>query len=170
MKESIIETKGFKPVPFEGFEEFNTPMQEFFDLIARRPFELLGSTPRFFTRELENWLKPEPEVFRPMNLKLYETEEALLVRAEVPGFTEKELDVHVEPWRLIITAKKEYMEEKKELVPIYKEKLNRIYRTVKFPIEVRPNDVKAILKNGILEITLPKAEVVKKVHVEVKPF
>lgn len=170
MKESIIE-RTMKPlaVPFEEFEEFSTPMQEFFDLIARRPFELLGATPRFFSRELENWLKPEPEVFRPVNLKLYETEEALLVRAEVPGFTEKELDVHVEPWRLIIEGKKEFKEEKKE-VPVYKEKFNKIYRTVKFPIEIRPEEVKAILKNGVLELTLPKAEVVKKIHVEVKPL
>jgi HSP20 family molecular chaperone IbpA len=170
MKESIIE-KSMKPlpVPFEEFEEFSTPMQEFFDLVARRPFELLGATPRFFTRELENWLKPEPEVFRPVYLKLYETEEALLVRVEVPGFTEKELDVHVEPWRLIIEGKKEFKEEKKEL-PVYKEKFNKIYRTVKFPIEIRPEEVKAILKNGILELTLPKAEVVKKIHVEVKPL
>jgi HSP20 family molecular chaperone IbpA len=30
--------------------------------------------------------------------------------------------------------------------------------------------VKAILKNGILEITLPKAEVVKKVKIEIRPF
>jgi len=170
MKESIIE-RAMKPlpVPFEEFEEFSTPMQEFFDLIARRPFELLGATPRFFSREFENWLKPEPEVFRPVNLKLYETEEALIVRAEVPGFTEKELDINVEPWRLIITAKKEYVEEKKEL-PVYKEKLNKIYRAVKFPIEVRPTEVKALLKNGILEVTLPKAEVLKKIHVEVKPL
>lgn len=170
MKESIIE-RTMKPLPlsFEEFEEFSTPMQEFFDLIARRPFELLGTTPRFFTRELENWLKPEPEVFRPVNLKLYETEEALLVRAEVPGFTEKELDVHVEPWRLIIEGKKEFKEEKKE-VPVYREKFNKIYRTVKFPIEIRPEEVKAILKNGVLELTLPKAEVVKKIHVEVKPL
>ena len=171
MKESIIErTMKPLPVPFEEFEEFSTPMREFFDLVARRPFELLGTTPRFFTRELENWLKPEPEFFRPVNLKLYETEEALIVRAEVPGFTEKELDVNVEPWRLIITAKREFTEEKKELVPVYKEKLNKSYRTVKFPIEVRPEAVKAILKNGILEVTPPKAEVVKKIHVEVKPL
>lgn len=172
MKESIIENKGYKPlaVPFEEFEEFTTPMQEFFDMIARRPFELLGSTPRFFTREIENWLKPEPEVFRSVNLKLYETEEALLVRAEVPGYTEKELDLHVEPWRLILTAKKEYKEEKKEIPLGYKEKMNQIYRAVKFPIEIRPEEVKAILKNGVLEVTLPKAEVIKKVHVEVKPF
>ena len=165
MKESIVErTMKPLPVPFEEFEEFSTPMQEFFDLIARRPFELLGATPRFFTRE------PEPEFFRPVNLRLYETEEALIVRAEVPGFTEKELDINVEPWRLIITAKREFTEEKKELGPVYKEKLNKIYRTVKFPIEVRPEAVKAILKNGILEVTLPKAEVVKKIHVEVKPL
>ena len=45
---------------------------------------------------------------------------------------------------------------------------NRIYRTVKFPLEIRPEEVKAIPKNGVLELTLPKAEVVKKVHVEVK--
>lgn len=167
MKEPIIETKGYKTVPFEEFEEFTTPMQEFFDLVARRPLELLGATPRFFTRELENWFKPESELFRPVNLKLFETEEALMARAEVPGFTEKELDVHVEPWRLVITGKKEFKEEKKE-PPVFKEKVNQIYRAVKFPVEIRPNDVKATLKNGILELMMPKAEVVKKVHVEVK--
>jgi HSP20 family molecular chaperone IbpA len=35
-------------------------------------------------------------------------------------------------------------------------------------VEVRPVGVKATLKNGILELTLPKAEVVKKVKIEVK--
>ena len=170
MKESIIErTMKPLPAPFEEFEEFSTPMQEFFDLIARRPFELLSATPRFFTRDLESFFKAEPEVLRSVNLKLYETEVALIVRAEVPGFTEKELDINVEPWRLVITGKKESKEEKKE-VPVYKEKLNQIYRSVKFPVEIRPDEVKATLKNGVLELTLPKAEVVKKVRVEVKPL
>ncbi len=91
MKETIIE-RTMKPLlapfeEFEEFEEFPTPMQEFFELIARRPFELLGAAPRFFTRDLESFFKTEPEVFRPVNLKLYETEVAMIVRAEVPGFT-----------------------------------------------------------------------------------
>ena len=60
-------------------------MREFFDLIARRPLELLGATPRFFTRDLESLFKTEPEVFRPISLKLYETEEALIARV---GFRE----------------------------------------------------------------------------------
>ena len=172
MKEPIIETKGYKPLPtpFEEFEEFTTPMQEFFDLIARRPWELLGTTPRFFTREFENWFKTEPELFRPVHLKLYETHEAVIARAEVPGFTEKELDISVEPGRVIITGKKEFKEEKekKEGMPVYKEKRNQIYRSVNLPVEIRPEDVKATLKNGVLELTMPKAEVVKKVKVEVK--
>ncbi len=48
----------------------------------------------------------------------------------------------MEPWRLVITGKKEFKEEKKE-VPMFKEKFNQIYRTVKFPFEVRPDDVQA---------------------------
>jgi HSP20 family molecular chaperone IbpA len=37
-------------------------------------------------------------------------------------------------------------------------------------VEVKADAVKATLKHGILEITLPKAEVVKKVKIEVKPL
>ena len=37
-----------------------------------------------------------------------------------------------------------------------------LYKTVKFPVEIRPDAVKATLKNGILEVVLPKAELVKK--------
>jgi HSP20 family protein len=143
------------------------------DLIARRPFELLEKRPFLFGRDLEHLWKSEPEALRPIFLKLDETEENLVVRAEVPGYTEKELTITCEPWRLVITGRKEYREEpkleEKEEIPVHTEKTN-IYRTVKFPIAVRPESVKAILKNGIVEVTLPKAEVIKKVKIEVKPL
>lgn len=159
------------PVPYEEFESFAKHVEEFFDLIARRPFELLEKRPMLFGRELEHLWKTEPELLRTIYLKLYETEENLVVRAEVPGFTEKELSVACEPWRLVITGKKEIREEakieKKEEMPAHLEKV-QIYKTIKFPVEVKPENVKATLKNGILELTLPKAEVVKKVKIEVK--
>jgi len=159
------------PIPYDELESFPKHVEEFFDLIARRPFELLEKRPLLFGRELEHLWKTEPELLRPIFLKLYETEENLVVRAEVPGFTEKELNIACEPWRLVITGKKEYKEEakieKKEEMPLHMEKTN-IYKTIKFPVEVRPEGVKATLKNGILELALPKAEVVKKVKIEVK--
>lgn len=170
LEDSKIENKLEKamkpiPVPNDEFETFPKHVEEFFDLIARRPFELLEKRPFLFGRELEHLWKAEPEL-RPVFLKLYETEENLVVRAEVPGYTEKELNITCEPWRLVITGKKEYKEEpspeKKEEIPIPMEKTH-VYRTIRFPVEVRPEDVKAILKNGILELTLPKAELVKKI-------
>jgi len=159
------------PVPYEEFESFAKHVEKFFDSMARRPFELLEKRPMLFGRELEHLWKTEPELLRTIYLKLYETEENLVVRAEVPGFTEKELSVACEPWRLVITGKKEIREEakieKKEEMPAHLEKV-QIYKTIKFPVEVKPENVKATLKNGILELTLPKAEVVKKVKIEVK--
>jgi HSP20 family protein len=161
------------PVPYEEFESFPKQVEEFFEMVARRPFELLEKRPLFFGREMEHLLRGEPELTRPILLKLYETEESLVVRAEVPGFTERELNIVCEPWRVIVTGKKEIREEgkaeRKEEVPYYAEKTN-IYKSVKLPVEVIPEKVKALLRNGMLELTLPKAEVVKKVRIEVKPL
>ena len=72
MIESKLE-KGMRPipVPYEEFETFPKHVEEFFDLIARRPFELLERRP--FFRELEHLWKTEPEMLRPLFLKLYET-------------------------------------------------------------------------------------------------
>lgn len=90
--------KAMKPVPmsYEEFESFPKHVEEFFDLVACRPFELLEKRTLLLGREFENLLKTEPELTRPIYLKLYEIEEALVARAEVPGFTEKELHI-VEP-------------------------------------------------------------------------
>ena len=129
------------PVPYEEFESFPKHVEEFFDMIARRPFELLEKRPLLFGRELEHLWKTEPELLRPIFLKLYETEENLVVRAEVPGFTEKELNIACEPWRLVITGKKEIREEAQDREergnPAPMEKMH-IYRTIKFPVEVKP--------------------------------
>src|SRR5271167_440656 len=100
-----------RQVLYETLESFPKHVEEFFDLIARRPFERLEKRPLLFGRELEHLWKTEPELLRPIFLKLYETEENLVVRAEVPGFSEKELTIACEPWRLVITGKKEYKEE-----------------------------------------------------------
>ncbi|MBZ5539957.1 MAG: Hsp20/alpha crystallin family protein [Acidobacteriia bacterium] len=165
------------PVPFEEIEDWPARMQEFFDMIARRPFELLETRPRMW-REFESFFRPDAEVLHPVHVRLFETDEDLVLHAEVPGFTEKDLNVTVEPGRIIIAGKREHKEEKefketkgekKELTPYYKERyVNQIYRSVKLPMDIRAEGVKATLKNGILELTLPKVAPVKKVHVEVK--
>src|SRR5580704_15422253 len=151
MEDFMIDTKLEKamkpiPVPYEEFESFPKHVEEFFDLVARRPFELLEKRPLLFGREFENLLRAEPELMRPIYLRLYETEETLIARAEVPGYSEKELNVICEPWRLVITGRKEYREEtkteKEEEIPItHIEKMNT-FKTIKLPLEVKPEGVR----------------------------
>jgi HSP20 family molecular chaperone IbpA len=74
-------------------------LEESFDLIARRPFDLLEKRPFPLGREFENLFKTEPELMRPLYLKLYETEEALVAGAEVPGFTKMELNIRTGSWK-----------------------------------------------------------------------
>jgi HSP20 family molecular chaperone IbpA len=76
--------------------------RKFFDLIACRPFELLKKRPFLLGREFENLFEIGAELMKPVYLKLYETEQALVARAEVSGFTEKDLNIVAEPCRLVI--------------------------------------------------------------------
>ncbi len=64
--------------------------------IAQRAFSLVQGNGRIHGHGLENWLK-ESEFLTPVPLELSETDTELTVRAEVPGFTEKELEIIVEP-------------------------------------------------------------------------
>ena len=53
---------------------------------------------------------------------------------------------------------------------MYYEEKTPIFKSVKLPVEIIPEKVKAVLRNGMLELALPKAEVVKKVKIEVHPL
>ena len=101
-----------------------------------------------------------------------ETETALTVKAGLPGFAEKDIDVRVEPRRLFITGEREDKSEKSEPDKtriVYSEwKTNRIFRTIDLPAEVDPDKVTASMSNGVLQITMPKKEPSKKVTIEAK--
>jgi HSP20 family protein len=98
-----------------------------------------------------------------------ESDDNLTVRAEVPGFSTKELEINVEPRRLTITGKHEAQEESKKGKTIYSERcVKEILRVVDLPAEVDSSKVSAILKDGILKIELPKAAHAKAVRIEPK--
>jgi len=149
-------------------EDFFDRMKEFDDAIMRRTYELFA--PRFYTpvREQENLFRNEFE-FAPVPIEVYETEEGLLVHAEVPGFKEKELEVRVEPHRVFIRGRREQVTEEKRGKTVYSERTyNQIARWFELPTEIVPDKVKATLDKGFLEITLHKAQPAKKVPIEVK--
>jgi HSP20 family protein len=140
-----------------------------YDSIARRAFEIFDNNGRWFGRELDDWLRAESEILHPVHLEIAETDKALTVRAEVPGFTANELDIAVEPRRLTIAGKHESKDETKKGKTIYSERCAKeIMRSFDLPVDVDSSKVTAMLKDGVLNIELPKAEHAKTVRIEAK--
>jgi HSP20 family protein len=118
---------------------------------------------------LDHWFRAESELLHPVHLEIAESDDNLTVRAEVPGFSTKELEINVEPRKLTILGKHEAQEESKKGKTIYCERCAReILRIADLPSEVDGSKVSAILQDGVLNIELPKAAHAKTVCVEAK--
>ncbi|MGI6550234.1 MAG: Hsp20/alpha crystallin family protein [Syntrophomonadales bacterium] len=90
-------------------------------------------------------------------VEIVETNESVLVNAELPGIESKDVDVRVFPQEVRIKAERrqerEYEEEKKYRSESY---YGSISRTVSLPTEINPDQAAASFKNGILKLVLPK--------------
>ncbi len=114
-------------------------------------------------------LPAEAELLHPAHVSISESDEALSVEAEVPGFGAKELEVRLEPRRLTISGRKEIGKEDKKGKTIYKEQCSsELLRVIDLPAEVNPAKTTATLKNGALELDMPKTAQARKTCVEVK--
>jgi HSP20 family protein len=132
-------------------------MEDTFKALTRRAYEIFESNGRAFGRDLENWLQAEKELFHPVLVNITESNGSFEVKAEVPGFNEKEIEVGVEPYRLTITGTRETKKEEKKGKAVYAESCSdQILRIVNLPAEIETDKVTATLKNGVLELTLPK--------------
>ena len=138
--------------------------------IARRAFEIFQGDGGFWGHDLDNWFKAEAELPHPAHININESEGALTIEAEIPGFDAKDLQVSLEPRRLTISGRKETSkEDKKKGKTIYKEQCSsELLRVIDLPAEVDATKATATLKNGVFELIVPKAAQTKAARVEVK--
>lgn len=157
------------PVKMEGPVDLASRMRQVFDNISKRAFEIFEYNGRIFGREWEDWLKAESELLRPLYLNVQESEQDITVKAEVPGFTSKDLHVNVEGQRLTITGKRETSAEKTEKKTLYREhSSDEVMRAIDLPAAVDGEKATATLKDGMLELTLPKLAPARKIAIEPK--
>jgi HSP20 family protein len=157
------------PVKTEKSVDLATRMKEVFDNISKRAFEIFENNGRVLGREWEDWFKAESEVLRPLSLNVQESDKEVTVKAEVPGFSSKNLQVSVEGNRLTITGKRETKEEKTEKKTVYREhSSDQIMRVIDLPAAVDAEKATATLKDGMLELTLPKLAPARKIAIEPK--
>lgn len=98
-----------------------------------------------------------------------ENEDAFTVKASVPGISADDLDLTFEDNTLVIKGEMAADEEKEgETFHIRERRTGSFSRRVRFPVEVNGDAIAANYENGVLVLTLPKAEEVKPKRIEVK--
>ena len=91
-------------------------------------------------------------------IDIAETNENVVVKAELPGLEAKDLSVSI--WEDVLTIKgeKKKEEEEKDEHYYYCERYcGSFYRSFRLPVRVQSDEVKETLKNGVLKLTLSKA-------------
>ena len=157
------------PLRLVEFNELPERAEEIFGTIARRAFEIFESKGQILGHDLEDWFRAEAELLHSVHIELADTEGALELRAEVPGFKERDLEIKVEPRCITIAGKREEIRERREGTTLWKERCaDRVFRIFDLPVEVKADKITATLREGILEIKMPKAEPAGKVQVAVK--
>ncbi len=98
-----------------------------------------------------------------------EEDNAVIIRAEVPGCKAEDIDISVFKNKLTISGEKKLAEEKKEKGYYHIETSHGSFkRELTLPADIDPKKIEAECKDGVLSITLPKAAKSKAIKVKVK--
>ncbi len=102
------------------------------------------------------------------SVDIYETENALVMKAELPGVDENDIELKIEDSTLTLKGDRKLEKETKE------ENYHRIersygsfYRSFTLPQNIDQNKIKAESENGILKVTLPKKAELKPKKVKI---
>ena len=123
-------------VPWNPFREMDRDWNSFFDLPARVFGN--GNSPR---------------------VDVYQTDKDVVVKAEIPGVSKKDVNLYIDENSIRLSGQTKRENEFKE-EDVYR--TERYYgsfsRTIPFPVEVKSEEAKAEYRDGILTVTIPKAE------------
>ena len=110
----------------------------------------------------------EGSEFSP-RMDMKESEDAYTVKLTMPGIDKNDIDISVSDGVLTVKGEtKEEAEDEKSTYLVREHKHYSYYRSVRLPSEVVADKAEAEYKNGVLKLTLPKAEEVKPKSIPVK--
>jgi HSP20 family protein len=129
------------------------------------------------------WRRPFPSLLRPERwwpleggmagripaVDVYEDKDDLVIQAEIPGLAKEDISVQVSDATLTLKGeKKREAAINEDEYYCHERAFGAFSRMVELPCEVKSEQVKASVKNGLLEVRLPKTEEAKKRAITVK--
>lgn len=131
-------------------------------------FTNLYDFPRSVERMFDEFTNPlsisqRRMAYPPLNVN--ETDEAIIVRAEIPGMSIKDIDLTLTESSLVIKG-----ERKNEEGRYFRQErpTGFFQRVINLNLKIDRDNIKATMKNGLLNIYLPKAEEVKPKQINIK--
>ena len=105
---------------------------------------------------------------RSFRLDVIDHDKELVIRGELPGVEKDDIEVMIMGDRLMIQAEREFEKEDDDDA-YYRHEVGygKLMRTIALPVAVDSNNIHAELKDGILEVTLPKLEVAERHTIKV---
>jgi len=133
------------------------------DLLSANPFELM----RRFTEEMDRAFGDfgltrggggQTAMWVP-NVEVFERDNHLIVRAELPGVNNEDVRVELTDAGLVIQGeRKSEHEERREGVYLSERSYGEFYRLIPLPEDAQADQAQARFNNGVLEISIPLAE------------
>jgi HSP20 family protein len=136
-------------VRFEPFSNLMTAQREF-DRFFKEAFNPYYGEGELSTR---TWAPP---------VDIYETENDIVLKAELPGVDPKDVEVKVEDNTLYMKGERKFEKEvKNESYHRVERSYGSFARSFSLPNSISTDKVKAEFKDGLLTLTLPKREEAK---------
>lgn len=136
-----------------------------------------SSRPTFFNNDIFNtYFRPSQliEEARSTDLTpsidIRERENDYLVSADMPGVKKENIDVQIENGVLTVTGEVEQAEDEKDGERLIRQErfYGKYVRSLRLGRQINTGKIEASLKDGVLHLTLPKAEEVKPKKVAIK--
>ena len=122
--------------PLASFDQLRRGMDELFERVGARTTRRAGAFP-------------------PVNL--YETTNDYVLTAELPGLSDKDIDVSVERNRVTLRGDRKIEHPSDASLHRVERQAGVFRRTVELPVEVDADKAEAVYRNGVLVLQIPKA-------------
>lgn len=119
-----------------------------------------------FTRPLsirDGWSMASPAI------DMYQTDNEVVVKASIPGIKPEEVQINITGDVLTLKGEMKQEDERKERAwHIREQRAGSFERSIALPTAVKTDQAEAVFENGILTVTLPKADEVKPRTINIK--